>query len=204
MSEVSVSDVSIANLALTSLGADTIMSLDEDNEVARKVNAVYSLIRDEVLRAHPWNFAIRWAALARLSETPANDFSYAYQLPSAPYCLKVIKLNYDEEFDDFRIEGRKLYTDLESVTLEYIARITDATQFDSAFVTAFAARLAAELAYSITGDQNLAKQKWEEYFLKIRQAKALDSQEGKPEYIDQSKWINDRGDDINDDVFTTS
>ena len=71
----SKSYVSIANLALISLGADTIMSLDEDSKPARLINNIYEFIRDEVLRSHPWNFAIRWASLAQLSETPTNEYT---------------------------------------------------------------------------------------------------------------------------------
>lgn len=53
------SDVAICNLALTQLGANTIASLAEGTETARKCNAIYTLIRDAALRAHPWNFAIK-------------------------------------------------------------------------------------------------------------------------------------------------
>lgn len=189
------SDVAICNIALVSLGADTITSLDEDTENARKLNAIYPYIRNEVLRAHPWNFAIRWASLAQLSETPTNDFSYAYQLPTDPKCLKVIRLNEDGEDYDFRVEANKLYCDLSSVTIEYIAEITDATKFDSQFIVALAARLAAELAYPITGSLEVRKAKWEEYLLKIQEARSSDSQEGTTEIIDKSDWIDERGAD---------
>ena len=186
------SDVAICNLALVSLGADTIMALTEDSENARKLNAVYALIRDEVLRAFPWNFAIRWAELSQLSETPVNDFTYAYQLPTDPKCLKVIKMNEDIETSEYRIENGKLYTDESAVTIEYIAQVTDAASYDSSFVTAFAARLAAELAYAITGSESVRQSKWDEYTMKIREARGADSQEGRPEVINSSDWIDSR------------
>ncbi len=187
------SDVSICNMALISLGADTIASLTEDSENARKLNAVYDYLRDEELRSFPWNFAIRWATLAQLDETPTNDFSYTYQLPRDPLCLKVIRLKGDDQIDyDYRIENGKLYTDLDGVTIEYIAQITDATTFDSNFVVSFSARLAAELAYAITGSAEVAKAKWEEYSFKMKRARSIDSQEGKPDKIDDSGWIDER------------
>ena len=40
------SEIAIANLALTGLGADNILALTEDSENARKVNAVFALSRD--------------------------------------------------------------------------------------------------------------------------------------------------------------
>lgn len=187
----SKSYVAIANLALVGLGADTIMALDEDSKPARLINAIYELIRDEVLRAHPWNFAIRWSNLAQLNETPTNGYAYAYQLPTNPLCLKVIRLY--ETSKDFRVENGKLYTDYSTATLKYIAQITDPTEFDSAFITAYAARLAAEIAYALTGSQSVQEAKWKEYALKLQEARSLDSQEGKPDKREVSSWLSARG-----------
>lgn len=53
------SDTGIANVALARLGAKRISAISEDTENARLINAVYGTLRDEVLRAHPWNFAIK-------------------------------------------------------------------------------------------------------------------------------------------------
>ena len=186
------SDVAICNIALTMLGADTITSLDENTENARKLNAVYPYIRNEVLRAYPWNFAIRWASLAQLSETITNDYSYVYQLPTDPKCLRVIGLDEDNEDEDFRVENGKLYCDVSSVSIQYIAEITDATKFDSQFVTALAARLSAELAYAITGSLDVKKERWEDYYLKLREARSADSQEGTVDKKNTSNWVDSR------------
>lgn len=183
------SDIDIVNLALTSLGADRIMSLTENSENARRANAIYTLIRDEVLRSAPWKFAIRWASLSQLSEEIKSGYKYAYQLPSD--CLKVLRLK--DKDADFRVENSKLYCNESEATIKYIARIEDSSQFDSAFVSAFATRLAAELAYPLTASLSLTKAKWEEYAFKIKQAEALNSQEDKADYRDTSIWINERG-----------
>jgi len=66
------SSVGISNIALSKIGAQRITSFSENTENARLLNAIYGTIRDEVLRAHPWNFAIKRTAPA-----------LAYTLPSA-------------------------------------------------------------------------------------------------------------------------
>jgi len=66
------SSVGIANIALSKIGAQRIVSFSENTENARLLNAIYGTIRDEVLRAHPWNFAITRTAPA-----------LAYSLPNA-------------------------------------------------------------------------------------------------------------------------
>ena len=77
-----VNVVKIANLALTSLGADRIMALTEDSENARRINEIYEVMRDEVVSAHPWNFAIKRSTLGQLSETPVIGYTYFHQVPA--------------------------------------------------------------------------------------------------------------------------
>ena len=50
-------DYEIVNLALVRLGATRITSLADGSRNANEANAIYGLIRDEVLRSHPWGFA---------------------------------------------------------------------------------------------------------------------------------------------------
>jgi hypothetical protein len=65
-------DYDIANLALTRLGATPITSLDDGSRNATVINGIYSMLRDEVLRAHPWKFATRRVTLG---EHAANELT---------------------------------------------------------------------------------------------------------------------------------
>lgn len=181
--------VEICNLALVSLGADTIMDLSEDNESARKLNAIYVPVLKDLLRAHPWNFSSRRATLAQLSETPAFGFAYYYQLP--PDCLRAVEINEDTSID-FVVEGRKLLCDEGSVNLKYIAYVADPTLYDSNFVALFAARLTAEIAYAITNSRTVTKDKWDIYLYMVRTARSSDAQEGKPQRAERSAWLQKR------------
>ena len=185
------SDVKICNLALAALGADQISALNESTENARKLNAIYELTRDNLMTEHPWNFTIKRADLATLDETPAFGYTYVFQLPTD--CLRVIHLEDAEDQTDFSVEASGLMSNDDTAAIKYIARITDPQKFSSGFVFALAARLAAELCYAITSSSTLAKLKWEEYDkVKLPKAKMMDAQEGKPQKVDESSWIDSR------------
>ena len=174
-------EVSICSNALRKLGDDPITSLTDDTERARLCNALYEPTRDGVLRAHPWNFAITRASLTRLSSTPAYGFSYQYALPTDPYCLRVLEMEYQDyifKIENLATEGRVLLTDEGTAKILYIAKITDTAQFDSLFVDALTAKLAADLAYPVTNSTSLQLQMHKLYELKLSEARSVDGQEG--------------------------
>jgi hypothetical protein len=81
------SKVEICNLALLSIGQETIQSLTESSQEAVYCAAFYDSARKQLLRGHPWNFATKIVELAALTEDPP-DFTYYYGIPSD--CIKVI------------------------------------------------------------------------------------------------------------------
>jgi len=174
-------EVSICSNALRKLGDDPITSLAEDTERARLCNALYEPTRDAVLRLHPWNFAITRATLTQLSTTPAYGFSYQYSLPTDPYCLRVLEMEYQDyifKVENLATEGRILLTDESTAKILYVAKITDTNQFDSLFVDTLTAKLATDLAYPITNSVKLQEQMYKIYDLKISEARSVDGQEG--------------------------
>lgn len=184
---MAASVVRICNLALTVLGAARILSITEDSENARRCNAIFDDIRDEVLAVHPWNFAIKRVALGQLATAPAFGFAYQYQLPAD--CIRVLEMDTD---NTFKVEGKYLLTDAGTVMIKYIARIEDASFFSSAFVTAMGERLAAELAYAITNSTSLRESMIKTYTFKNSFARAIDGQEGSPEEVSQNEAIDSR------------
>jgi hypothetical protein len=169
------STVHVCNLALAKLGAKAIESLTENSKEARLCALFFESVRDDLLRAHPWNFAASRAALARLAEAPAFGFAAAFQLPAD--CLKVVGLNGDPRAV-FRIEGRRLLTDLDQARIVYTARVEDPTLFDPHFVQALAARLAAELCVPIAKSAALAERLWRLAEAACERAAVEDSREG--------------------------
>ena len=176
-----VTEVSICSNALRRLGDDPITSLTDDTERARLCNAFYEDARDLTLRSHPWNFAITRATLAQLSTTPAYGFDYMYALPTDPYCLRVLEMEYADYI--FKIEndatnGRVLLTDESTAKILYIAKITNPTLFDSMFTETLTAKLSADLAYPITGSVQLQTQMEKLYRDKLSEARSVNGMEG--------------------------
>jgi hypothetical protein len=167
---------------LAEISARRIVSLDEATNEARVCAVHYEQTRDEVLRAHPWNFATERATLSELSSAPAFGWAHQFQLPSN--FLRLLQLNDAEDDEGVRaceIEGGKLLTDEDSAQIRYTARITDESKYDNLFIEAFAAKLASKIARPITGGSNdgmALLQRYESVILP--RAKRIDANENKP------------------------
>ncbi len=182
--------VEIGSNALRLLGDDPITSLTEDSERARLVNAIYEEVRNEVTRAAMWNCAKDRQVLASLATTPAFGWSYYHQLPST--CLRVIDVLSGDIRIDHEVEGRKIMTDVSSVNLIFLKKITDPNDMDALFIGAYTAKLAAELAEPVTGSRSLAEQMWTLYDRKVREARTIDSQEGTVSNLDVQQLVDAR------------
>lgn len=186
------SKVSICNAALTALGAGLITSLTENSESARACNARLDDMVDEVIRAHAWGCAVAQTELAQNIAAPIFGFSYSYALPTSPYCLRVLKLSEEDSGYVWRITGRNLETDSETANIDYLKRITDVTEMDADLTEAIAARLAAEVAYRLTGNSAIRDMMWKVYASKINEAKDMDAREGKEGADYTDSWISAR------------
>lgn len=187
------SETDIANIALTRCGHNQITALTNNVKGADLCRLHYPICRDAVLRAHPWNFAIRRQALSALSDAPSFEYDYQFPLPTDPWCLKVIRTSWEADgFTDipYRIEGRYLLTNEDSCSIEYIARVTDVTQFDELFVDTLASRLAADLATPLAQNATLADAMMKVYQMKLVEARSIDAQEGTPrEVVTTDAWL---------------
>lgn len=204
------SDVEICNIALTRIGHQTISSLATGSSSPKAATLCalhYPLCRDAVLRAHPWNFAIRRATLAQSSTTPNHEYLYQHALPTD--CLKVIRTEWEAngfvgtavygfpgvhgmamDSAPYRIEGRFVLTNEGTVKIEYIARVEDVAQFDDLFVDVLAQRLAAELCMPLKESTSTTQALWQVYGQKLSEARTADAQEGTPRaVVDLSPWI---------------
>jgi hypothetical protein len=178
--------------AVQQLGAAAISSLDDNTARARRAKAIYQDVRDAVTRDAKWNFAMTRTQLSSSVADPSFGWTKQVALPENPYCLRVIQAYSGDEPISHAVEGRKLMSDYGSVNLLYLARVTDSAQFDSMFIEAFEARLAAELALPITGSRTVAGDFWQIYNQKIRNARAIDAQEGTPPQIQATSLVSVR------------
>jgi hypothetical protein len=93
---------------------------------------------------------------------------------------------------EYKIEGRQLLTNESAVRIKYIAQISNEGDFSPQFVSAFAYRLAAEVAYKITGNATLKSEMMKEYLVELSKAKSIDAQEDTPEAWESENWAASR------------
>jgi hypothetical protein len=182
--------VSICNLALQNLGAIPITSFEDVTKNSTLSEAFYYSAVDETLRMHPWNCAIHRKEVAADATPPVFGYANRFQLPSSPYCLRVLQMEYVDY--EFVIEGRWLLTDEGVCKIQYIKRIVNPDEFDSLVAETIAARLAVKLAYPITQSLSLEAKMYQNWKLVLSEARCADAQEGTPQEVDTSTLLNAR------------
>ena len=171
---MSVSTVDIVNTALDYIGQSTLTSLEEANPVAEKARRLWPVCLDEVLRAHFWKCAGAREKLPRLAARPAFGFESAFQLPGD--FLRLIAT--DPENARVRVEGRALLADEKEISILYVRRLEDPTQYDSTLRQCLALKMAAMMAYGATASTAFAQGLEAQYRDRLREARAYDSMEG--------------------------
>ena len=181
-----VTETSICNIALIKIGAERISNLTQDKKEAKLCNRLYAPSRDMLLRLHPWNFAIERAELAQLDDVPIADYSYQYQLPTNPECLRILEVT--ESLSKWVVEGDYLLIDDGAVEIRYIKRVIDPTKFDTGFVELLADKLASDLAIPITHNLRLAGLMKAEYRSSLIRIRGMDYMEEEKESDEPDLW----------------
>lgn len=183
------SEVEICNAALINIGESTITSLTEDTKAARICNQRYEPLRDAVLRAAKWNFALERVELAKLTTVPVFGYSAEFQLP-ADFIRHAFT---DDELIEYKIEGGKLLSNRDTAKILYVKKVTDPNLFDTLFIEALAARLAMDIAKVLADETTLIGEMRALYEDKIDEAKSIDAIEvGTPETFEALEWFNAR------------
>lgn len=150
------SKITICNLSLAMLGADSIVSFDETNKRSRMCDVFYESQVKYLLRIFDWSFARKFSWLNELvlnEDTKPNE--YIYQLPYD--CARPIDVWPDGHRQKWKIMGNKLYTTLEKVGLTYISNDIPTEYFTDDFIDVLSHRLAIKLCPSITQDTDLLR-----------------------------------------------
>ncbi|BDQ34087.1 hypothetical protein [Pseudodesulfovibrio portus] len=187
---MATSVIEICNNALLDLGEDVIMSLGDDSKAAGLCNHRWPAVRDAVLRAHPWNCAMSQAELAAGTAAPLWKWAYKYTLPSD--FLRVIQMvGCDgEDISDWEIQGNIILCDEDApIFISFVRCETDPRKYDALLTETLSARLAAALAYPLTGSTSLAQAYWELYQKKLAEARGVDAREGVPESVTPTAWL---------------
>lgn len=186
-----VSDTDICNMAFLGVGAKPkIARLGEDSDNGRLANQFFWPVVDAVLRGHIWNCAIHRKTVTPLSDTPDSDFDYQYQLPSNPYCLRLLQVGLSEDQPIvWRVEGRRFLCDESSTPIVYIKRITDTNEFDPLLVDAISIRLQIKFAPSIMNSRKAVADLIKEYEnITLPLARTIDGQESSTQTFITEDW----------------
>ncbi len=189
--------VSICSNALLMLGAKTISSFDEATgsidgglNRAQLCANLYPSVRDALLRAHPWNCAVKRVVLSPLSEAPAFDYSYAFQLPGD--WLRTIQVGDFGEELDYVSESRTILANATTLKLRYIFRNDNEATWDQALVRLAELAMAATLAYPVTQSASMKESHAADFERALRLAKAVDGQDDPPQTLGDTPLLNAR------------
>lgn len=181
--------VSICSNALIMLGAAPIASFTEATKSAQVASNLFPDLARDFLRGHPWNVAIKRVQLAPQATAPAFDWSASFLLPSD--CLRVWEVKSGRYDVEHKVEGHTVLADVTGIDLVYISNLP-VDQWDAVMVTAMTYRMAGAMAYAITKSATLADGWMAAAERKVREAKALDGQEGTPDDFGDNPLMNSR------------
>jgi len=179
----------ICNSALAKIGAARITALGEGSRNANLCAELYERCRDDLLRAHSWNFAIARARLARAADSPAFGFAHAYVLPSD--WIRCVDAAGDEggvSRITYRVEGNALLSDAPQVYLRYVRRVTDANLMPADFSETLSCLLARELAVPVAQSNTLEEKLEARFRSRLRRARTTDGLEDQLEAPPAGAW----------------
>jgi len=187
--------VNMCNSALNLLGASTISALTDDTKNARLCNQRYEPVRNRVFRSHAWNCLHKRVQLAQNSSAPIVEYDHAYALPSD--CLRVLKIHNGTTDSiatdlDYKLEGRNIVTDIDTVFLIYIALDTDPNNYDTYLRESISHQLAADLCYAITNNATLANQYMTRADERLREARFIDATENSLGTVEANEFTDAR------------
>ena len=157
-----LSETSLCNMALGKLGDKRINNIETDNSVqAILCRLHYELTRDALLRFISWRFARARAELEQDDTDPDFEWDNQFKLPDDFLRFRSI---YEESGTTSKsrrhaLEGQRLLTNLSEVSLLYIKKVTDVTEFDPLFVEVFAWILADKMIGPLAGSDARIQEK---------------------------------------------
>lgn len=201
--------VDICNLALSRLGDEAgVNSIDPpDGSVqAAHCSRFLPMVRDSLLQAHAWSFALRREPLTAVAmPTGVNGWQYAYAVPNQ--CLHLLAVQLPDAEDDFIAalgtddplrsgpgsppflletadDGSPvIFSDVQGAVARFLRRVEDPSRWPPLFVEALTWRLAATVAGPLLKGETGMQQaiRCEQMALTVlTAAQAKDANQGRP------------------------
>ncbi len=191
-------------MALSKIGVRSkIESLTEANAEAREINLWFLTTREQTLEAFDWSFARKRLTLAAHADDPPEDvWGYRYQYPAD--CIIIRKLQnptipddeadaipYQIEVDDAK-ETLSILTNLEDAVAIYTFNLSTTDLYSKLFIEVFATFLSSRIAFTLTGDKDIANTQFEQGFIMLAQASAINANQQVDKPPREAEWIRGR------------
>ena len=172
--------ISMLSAALILNGEKPLNSLTDPRYGAQVGAALFDMVYENELQSNRWRFACKKGALSQLTNTPLNEWQYAWQIPTD--CLDVIGIWGVGPDKLYEIYGNVIYTNITAnpgvnpatLTLEYKFK-PDPGTVPSYFSLLVTLALAKHMAKPITeSDSNRTKAE-QAYLLQRSQAMFIDA-----------------------------
>ena len=189
------SQTRICNQALSKLGANQIINIDQDSTEAGLCKTFYDDVLREMLESHTWTFATKRYELPRSAETPPKPFAAQFLIPSD--VLRIIEASEQPDFTrsnrtDWQVENGFILSNSGTMYIRAIYYNRDSNAYSPKFIRAFSTRLAAELALAITESRTMNEGLMQEFTLLMGAAISSDSQQGRTRVYRSNQLIDVR------------
>ena len=179
-------------MALTRIGASTIVSITDDSVNARALNRVYEVSLRNILSECLWTFATKRQLLS-LSADPLDWYetneSYIYIRPAN--CIRIFSTNSPTAV--WREEGDYIIADVSGLGIRYVQYLDVPTKYSISFADAFADKLASDIAFLILNQASMAREMLEKYEkVSLPKARAENAQTGTHQYLQDDMWENSK------------
>ena len=195
------SQIQICNMALGYLNHGIrIAAIDEGSNEADQCSLYYEQALRSALRAAPWAFAKRYASLASLSSPVSTEWAFMYAYPSDGEAIRAILprvLGFPPnkwEIASTTANQKVILCNVPDAVACYTARIDDPTLLDAQFTSAFAWKLAAEIALVLTGNPGLKQMADGHFAREVNIAMVSNGSEEVGPVAPEAEWIRARED----------
>ena len=181
--------VGLCNAALDLVSANRITSIDEASIGARLCKGNWAIVRDAILEAKEWTFAIRRERLSAETTGPAFGFAASYAIPSDVVRVLTARTADDRPVEWVR-EGWKLLCDeAGGLDVRFIIRVEDTALWSPGFQVAFTYLLACRITSAINEDAGREAQLYKLYEVALKKAATRDGMQGLGQAITPGDWL---------------
>ena len=145
-------DVQICSMASLLVGGHSFAAFSERPE-GEICESIYEMVKKAILSTHNWHFARNKVQLSQSVDSPSNQWTYQYVLPSDRLENGMIKVFRTDtpmapEFKDWEIVGNYLMTDADEIHVEYLVDV-DESVMPTWFVQLLVRAIMAEIVLPI-------------------------------------------------------